>query len=138
MNDVISAISTPFGRGGIAVIRMTGEGALEAANGTFRPKNGKKVSELPGGSVVYGDIFLEGERIDDGCVAVNMTRAAIDAVDAIDYQRTTLLLRENVFRFVELLRQHVQEFKNCVISSIAPMTASNCAGESVVGVPPPK
>ena len=60
--------------------------------------------------------------VDDGCVTVNMTRAAMNAVDAADYRRTTTILRENVFRFVELLRKHVPEFGNCVISSIAPMT----------------
>ncbi|MBP5672191.1 MAG: FAD-dependent oxidoreductase [Victivallales bacterium] len=60
--------------------------------------------------------------VDEGSVTVNMSRTAIDAVDAIDYQRATLLLRENVFRFVELLKKHVPEFKNCILSSIAPMT----------------
>ena len=60
--------------------------------------------------------------VDDGCITVNMSRAPMDAVDATDYQRATMELRENVFRFVSLLKQHVPEFKNCVISSIAPMT----------------
>lgn len=35
MSDVISAISTPQGRGGIAVIRMSGAGALEIAKKMF-------------------------------------------------------------------------------------------------------
>ena len=60
--------------------------------------------------------------VDDGCITVNMSRTAMDAVDAADYQRATMELRENVFRFVSLLKQYVPEFKNCVISSIAPMT----------------
>ncbi|MCR5380748.1 MAG: FAD-dependent oxidoreductase [Lentisphaeria bacterium] len=60
--------------------------------------------------------------VDDGCITVNMSRAPMDAVDAINYQLATAQLRENVFRFVGLLKQHVPEFKNCIISSIAPMT----------------
>ena len=60
--------------------------------------------------------------VDDGCVTVNMTRTSMNAVDAADYRRATRLLREDVFRFVELLRQHVPEFSHSVISSIAPMT----------------
>ena len=60
--------------------------------------------------------------VDDSCVTVNMSRTAMDAVDATDYQRATMQLRENVFRFVALLKEHVPEFKHCVISSIAPMT----------------
>ncbi|MBP5640026.1 MAG: FAD-dependent oxidoreductase [Victivallales bacterium] len=60
--------------------------------------------------------------VEDGCVTVNMSRASLNAIDTSDYQRATMLLRENVFRFVELLRQHVPEFSHCTISSIAPMT----------------
>ena len=60
--------------------------------------------------------------VDQGCGTVNMSRAAMDSVDATDSQRATAELRENVFRFVSLLKEHVQEFKHCVISSIAPMT----------------
>lgn len=54
-----------------------------------------------------------------GCITVNMTRAAMNAVDSEDYQLAEMKMREDVFRLVELMREHVEEFRNCEISSIA-------------------
>lgn len=70
MKDIISAISTPFGKGGIAVIRISGEGSFELADRMFRPRTGKPLCQRKGGTVVYGDILYEGERIDDGCAVL--------------------------------------------------------------------
>ena len=70
MNDIISAISTPFGKGGIAVIRISGSGSFELADKMFRPRSGKPLAERSGGRVVYGDILSGGERIDDGCAVL--------------------------------------------------------------------
>ncbi len=69
-NDIISAVSTPFGKGGIAVIRISGDGCFELADRMFRPKSGKPLSGRTGGRVVYGDILYSGQRIDDGCATL--------------------------------------------------------------------
>ena len=70
MFDTIAAISTPRGRGGIAVIRISGDEALAVADKVFWPKNGKKLSELAANRAVYGDVVAPSERdheiIDDG------------------------------------------------------------------------
>ena len=55
----------------------------------------------------------------DGCVTVNITRGAMDAVDSRDYQRAETQMREDAFKLVELLKTHVPEFENCFISSTA-------------------
>ena len=55
----------------------------------------------------------------DGCITMNMTRSAMDAVDSRDYQRAETQMREDAFKLVELLKKHVPEFKNCFISSTA-------------------
>lgn len=57
----------------------------------------------------------------EGCITVNMTRAAMDATDSEDLQKAESKMREDVFRLVELLKAHVPEFKNCFITSIAPV-----------------
>ncbi|HXG63919.1 MAG TPA: tRNA uridine-5-carboxymethylaminomethyl(34) synthesis GTPase MnmE, partial [Blastocatellia bacterium] len=41
--DTIAAISTPPGRGGIGVIRLSGPAALELAASVFRPQSGLPV-----------------------------------------------------------------------------------------------
>ena len=37
MEEIISAIATPRGRGGVAIIRISGEGALALAEKMFAP-----------------------------------------------------------------------------------------------------
>lgn len=68
--DTIAAVSTPYGKGGIAVLRVSGSDALEIAGRVFKPKNGKHLSETDSSKAVYGDIFgvANGEslQIDDG------------------------------------------------------------------------
>lgn len=64
-NQTITALSTPPGKGGVALIRISGDEAFEIADKVFRAKNGKRVPELPPRYAAYGDILLEGEPIDD-------------------------------------------------------------------------
>lgn len=69
-DTTVSAISTPYGRGGIAVIRISGNEAFSVADKMFRAKNGKKLADMSGGRVVYGDILYGSDIIDDGLASV--------------------------------------------------------------------
>ena len=62
----VTAVSTPPGKGGVAVIRVSGENALAVAEKCFVPKNGKALSANPPRRAVYGNILLDGEIVDDG------------------------------------------------------------------------
>ena len=68
--DTIAAISTPIGKGGVAMIRISGADAIAVAQKVFYPKSGKGLLDIPHGYTVYGDIKAEknGEyrAIDDG------------------------------------------------------------------------
>lgn len=67
--DTIAAISTPYGKGGVAMIRISGADALAVADAIFMPKSGKRLSELEVGRAYYGDVFSPiegGKSIDDG------------------------------------------------------------------------
>ena len=44
--DTIAAVSTPYGKGGIAVLRVSGSDAIAVAEKVFSPKCGKLLSEL--------------------------------------------------------------------------------------------
>ena len=68
--DTIAAISTPFGKGGIAVIRISGADAFSVADRIFKPENGKSLKELSPKTAYYGKIFHEGRQIDDGIVTL--------------------------------------------------------------------
>lgn len=64
----IAAISTPPGKGGVAVIRISGADALRIAKKMFVPKGSYDVSNLPPRCQIYGNILHTGEEIDDGLI----------------------------------------------------------------------
>jgi len=55
----------------------------------------------------------------EGCITVNLTRAAVDATDNEDLQKADAKMREDVFRLVGYMKEYIPEFKNCHITSIA-------------------
>ncbi len=70
--ETIAAVSTPRAAGGIAVIRISGECALNIADRIFIPvSTSKKPSEMDGYTCAYGRfVSLSGEQLDDGILTV--------------------------------------------------------------------
>ncbi|OFX87189.1 MAG: tRNA uridine-5-carboxymethylaminomethyl(34) synthesis GTPase MnmE [Bacteroidetes bacterium GWF2_33_16] len=67
-NDIICAISTPQGNGAIAVIRLSGSGAIELCNKLFQsPKTDKKLIDQPANTIHFG-VLKEGDKIIDEVV----------------------------------------------------------------------
>ena len=66
--DTIAAVSTPYGKGGVAMIRISGADAFFVADKIFKAANGKKLSDTEHGKMIYGEIFMHNENIsiDDG------------------------------------------------------------------------
>lgn len=63
--STVAAISTPNAVGGIAVIRISGENAIEIAAKVFKPFRNIAVSDMEGYTCAYGTAHDSGERIDD-------------------------------------------------------------------------
>lgn len=57
--------------------------------------------------------------LEEGCITVNMTRSAMDALDAENYQDAAYKMRQDVFKLVALIRENVPEFRHCQLSSVA-------------------
>lgn len=71
MFDTIAAVATPIGVGGIAVIRISGEGAAGAAEKIACLKNGKSLSDGESHRLYLADIVrADGEIIDEALVTV--------------------------------------------------------------------
>ena len=68
--NVIAAISTPPGKGGVAVIRMSGAGAFDIAKRVFRPASGRDIDTYPARTQIYGYIIYNEEIIDDGMLTL--------------------------------------------------------------------
>jgi tRNA modification GTPase len=66
--DTISAISTPAGVGGISVIRISGNKAIEVVDNIFHSK--KSLPDIPSHKAVFGRIFDEDELIDEAVVTI--------------------------------------------------------------------
>ena len=62
----VTAVSTPPGKGGVAVIRVSGDDARAVAEKCFVPRDGKPISAHPPRRAIYGNIILDGEIVDDG------------------------------------------------------------------------
>ena len=63
----IAAVSTPLASGGIGVIRVSGEKAIETVSKIFVPSSGKSVAEMKGYTAAHGYV-TEGERKIDEAV----------------------------------------------------------------------
>lgn len=87
--DTIAAISTPRGKGGVAMIRISGDNALNIGDAVFFPRSKKKLSEYQSGKMAYGEIVMWGENrerysIDDGLAVTFRAPASFTVEDTVE------------------------------------------------------
>ena len=80
--DTIAAVSTPRGKGGIAVIRISGKDAREILARVFRPFSARP-AELPR-RACYGEILSDGEVIDRGLAVFFAAPASFTGEDVVE------------------------------------------------------
>lgn len=68
--DTIAAISTPRGEGGIGIVRISGNNALDILEKIFKPKSGKAIKGLRNYSINYGHIFDGKTLVDEVLVSI--------------------------------------------------------------------
>ena len=69
IDDTIAAIATAPGEGGIGIIRISGPKSLEVAEEIFFSMSGKKISEYPARTLIFGNIKDGDKKIDEVLVA---------------------------------------------------------------------
>ncbi|WP_438445185.1 tRNA uridine-5-carboxymethylaminomethyl(34) synthesis GTPase MnmE [Gorillibacterium sp. sgz5001074] len=84
ITDTIAAISTPMGEGGIAVIRISGDQAVQVADQVFRSKS--KLAEVPTHTVHYGMITdpETKERVEEALVTVMRAPRSFTMEDVVE------------------------------------------------------
>ena len=84
--DTICAISTAIGEGGIAIIRVSGDKALEIVSKIFRPKNGKDIREMKTYTMRYGHIvgINTEELIDEVIISYMKGPRSFTAEDIVE------------------------------------------------------
>ena len=70
--DTVAAVSTPYGKGGVAVIRLSGDSAVAVAERIFTPMSGRPLGEHPARTAVYGLVRdpEDGRVLDDALCTV--------------------------------------------------------------------
>ncbi len=68
--DVICAISTPPGIGAIAIVRLSGKGAITLTDTIFKSPSGKKLTSQPPNTVHFGRIYEGDEIVDEVLVTL--------------------------------------------------------------------
>ena len=82
--STIAAISTPSGKGGVAIIRVSGDEAIAIAERVFFPKSKKPVRELTSRMQTWGDVVYDGEHIDDGMLTIFRSPASYTGEDVVE------------------------------------------------------
>ena len=80
MNNTVAAISTARGRGGVAVIRISGDEALDVALRVVRTKT----KNIEPRKCYYGEILRDGEIIDDGILTYFKAPASFTGEDVCE------------------------------------------------------
>ncbi len=89
ITDTVAAVSTPRGKGGVAVLRVSGNAAVEIAARVFEPKNGRALCEIPSRVATYGTVFVteaDGTRaaVDDALATVFRAPASFTGEDTVE------------------------------------------------------
>ena len=69
MSQTVAAISTPQNTGGIGIIRVSGDEAVEICSKVFAPTGKRNLTELKGYNAAHGYVMYKDERVDE-CVAL--------------------------------------------------------------------
>lgn len=84
--DTIAAVSTPLGKGGVAMIRISGQDAIAVGDKIFRRKNAITLTETQSTKMVYGEIISpdSGQSVDDGMAVVFRAPASFTGEDTVE------------------------------------------------------
>ena len=89
IGDTIAAISTARGKGGVALLRISGPDAISICQKVFSPKSGKKLSEYAPRTAIFGSIYAPDDRgewneIDNGLATVFSAPASFTGEDTVE------------------------------------------------------
>lgn len=85
MEQTIAAIATAMGEGGVAIVRISGSGAVAVADRSFRPRRGAQLSARGSHTVTYGWVVNDqGERVDEALALVMRGPRSFTGEDVVE------------------------------------------------------
>lgn len=82
--DTICAISTPPGNGAIAVIRLSGDKAIQITDKIFHPGDKKKLAKQPANTIHYGIIKDKDKLVDEVVVSLFRSPNSYTGEDVVE------------------------------------------------------
>ena len=84
--DTIAAISTPMGEGAIAIVRLSGDEAIQIADRIFRSPSGKKLTEEQSHTIHYGHLVdpTTGETVEEVMVSLMKAPKTFTREDVVE------------------------------------------------------
>lgn len=82
--STIAAISTGQAAGGIGIVRISGENALNIADRIFKSMSGLKLNELSGYRAALGTVFLEEKPVDEAIATVFRAPKSYTGEDVVE------------------------------------------------------
>lgn len=97
--DTICAISTPYGCGGIAVVRVSGEQAIFFTDSLFRGRIA--LQEAPANTVHFGHIEHNGETLDEVLVSIFRAPHSFTGEDVVEIScHGSLYIQQELLRWL--------------------------------------
>jgi tRNA modification GTPase len=81
-DTTIAAVSTPFGEGAIALIRLSGAASTEIAGAVFRGK--RRVTDMASRMQHYGSIYDGDQKLDDVLLTIYRAPASYTGEDVVE------------------------------------------------------
>lgn len=85
--ETISAVCTALGEGAIGIIRISGENSLAAGEKIFKAASGRKLSDYPVNTLVYGHVYdADGSMVDEVMAVYMRGPHSYTAEDVVEIQ----------------------------------------------------
>lgn len=83
-SDIITAISTPAGVGGIAVVRVSGKGSIELVDKIYESQYDKKLIDQKANTIHFGRIVKDGNTLDEVLVSIFKNPNSFTGEDSVE------------------------------------------------------
>lgn len=83
-NNIITAISTPSGTGGIAVIRLSGNGSISLVDSVFKSPSGSKLIAQKPNTIHFGSVCQGEAVLDEVLVSIFKTPHSFTGEDVVE------------------------------------------------------
>jgi tRNA modification GTPase len=100
-NNIIAAVSTPAGVGGIAVVRLSGDGCIGLVDSIFKSPSGNKLSSRKPNTVHFGSVFQGETVLDEVLVSIFKAPYSFTGEDVVEIScHGSVYIQQNILQIL--------------------------------------